>query len=124
MDSDALGPISPEAMEFVRFCYRRRPVDWPDLYDEMWLVASRRLFQGWGPAELAAHGIGFGLTHTAGLAALVRRVVRDERRRGGQVAGRGEALVSTCRKGADGAERSDLGSDLGSALAVRVAAGG
>jgi hypothetical protein len=28
-------PAHDEALDFVRFCYRRRHVAWPDLYDEM-----------------------------------------------------------------------------------------
>ncbi|MER3417986.1 MAG: hypothetical protein C4343_02495, partial [Chloroflexota bacterium] len=31
--------LTAEAAEFVRFCYRRRPVGWPELYDEMCAVA-------------------------------------------------------------------------------------
>ncbi len=69
---------SSEAMEFVRFCYARRPVSWPQLYDEMSVVAARRLFRGWGYAELAEHGIRLTLPDLPGLAALVGGVVRAE----------------------------------------------
>ena len=72
---------SPEAIEFIRFCYRRRPHGWPDLYDEMCHVASRRLFRGWGAGELAEQGIGFSLFETPRLAALVDLVVGQERAR-------------------------------------------
>ena len=64
---------TPEAAEFVRFCYRRRPVGWPELYDEMRAVAMRRLFRGWDTTELARHGIGFSLEETPVLAELVER---------------------------------------------------
>jgi hypothetical protein len=74
---------APEAIEFIRFCYRRRPHGWPDLYDEMCRVASRRLFRGWGTGELAERGIGFSLFETPRLAALVETVVRQERTRAG-----------------------------------------
>ena len=37
-----------EALEFVRFCYRRRRVAWPALYDEMSAVAARGAFRGMG----------------------------------------------------------------------------
>ena len=74
---------SPEAIEFIRFCYRRRPHGWPDLYDEMCHVASRRLFRGWGAGELAERGIGFSLFETPRLAALVESVVLQERARSG-----------------------------------------
>jgi hypothetical protein len=71
-------PLSPDAADFVRFCYRRRPVCWPELYDEMCAVAGRGLFRGWGAAELAEHGVGFSLFESAALAALVRRIVAEE----------------------------------------------
>jgi hypothetical protein len=72
---------SPEAIEFITFCYRRRPHGWPELYDEMCHVASRRLFRGWGAGELAEQGIGFSLFETPRLAALVESVVTQERAR-------------------------------------------
>src|SRR5207248_2880114 len=64
--------------EFVRFCYQRRSVGWPDLYDEMCAVASRGLFRGWGPSELAEQGVGFSLFETQALAALVTRIVAEQ----------------------------------------------
>ena len=82
---------SPEAIEFIRFCYRRRPYGWPELYDEMCHVASRRLYRGWGSGELAEKGIGFSLFETPRLAALVDAVVRQERTTNG---GRGGAAGS------------------------------
>ncbi len=74
---------SPEAIEFVRFCHRRRSVGWPELYDEMCAVAGRGLFRGWSADELGAHGIGFSLFEMPHLAVLVREVVAEdaERRR-------------------------------------------
>ena len=68
----------PEAIEFVRFCYRRRRVGWPELYDEMCAVAGRGLYQGFGPEELSAIGIGFGLFQMPALAVLVGRVVAED----------------------------------------------
>ena len=68
----------PEAIEFVRFCYRRRRVGWPELYDEMCAVAGRGLYQGYGPEELSAIGIGFGLFQMPALAVLVSRVVAED----------------------------------------------
>src|SRR5580765_965925 len=44
---------SAEAVEFVRFCYERKKVGWPELYDEMCGVAGRGLFRGWGADDLA-----------------------------------------------------------------------
>ncbi len=70
--------LASDAAEFVRFCYRRRPVGWPELYDEMCQVASRRAFRGWGTAELAERGVGFSLFQTPALAQLVTRVLEAE----------------------------------------------
>ncbi len=68
----------PEAVEFIRFCYRRRRVGWPELYDEMCAVAARGLFHGLVTDDLAAHGIGFSLFDTPALAALAARIVVEE----------------------------------------------
>ncbi len=83
--------LTPDAADFVRFCYQRRKVGWPEIYDEMCAVASRGLFRGWGPDELAQHGVGFGLFELPALAGLVARIVseepapcRDRGRRGGR----------------------------------------
>ena len=69
------------AVDFVRFCHRRRRVGWPELYDEMCAVASRGLYHGWGFSELAEHGIAFGLAEMPRLAGLVAQVVRDDAER-------------------------------------------
>ncbi len=69
------------ALEFVRFCRRRRRAGWPELYDEMCLVASRSLFRGWGFTELAEHGIEFGLAEMPRLAGLVAQIAADEAER-------------------------------------------
>ena len=71
-------PASADAVDFVRFCYRRRRVGWPELYDEMCAVASRGLFRGWSTEELSDHGIRFTLFEMPSLAALVGRVVAEE----------------------------------------------
>jgi hypothetical protein len=73
--------ITADAVEFIRFCYARRRVGWPELYDEMCAVASRGLFRGWGPDDLAGHGIGFGLLEMSRLAITVIEVVEDDRAR-------------------------------------------
>jgi hypothetical protein len=91
----------PEAIEFVRFCYRRRRVGWPELYDEMCAVAGRGLYQGYGPEELASIGIGFGLFQMPALAVIVARVVAEdlERRRRTAAAIRASLVVgdAECR---------------------------
>jgi hypothetical protein len=73
--------LTAEAVEFVRFCYARRKVGWPELYDEMCAVAGRGLFRGWGPDDLAEQGIGFGLSEMASLASSVCQIVADDRAR-------------------------------------------
>jgi hypothetical protein len=71
-------PSTPEAEAFVRFCYQRRRVGWPELYDEMCAVATRGLFQGMGHDALAEIGVGFSLFETPRLAELVRRIASEE----------------------------------------------
>jgi hypothetical protein len=73
--------MTADAAEFIRFCYARRRVGWPELYDEMCAVASRGLFRGWGPDDLAGHGIGFGLFEMPRLAATVSEIVTQDRAR-------------------------------------------
>ena len=68
----------PDAVEFIRFCYRRRRVGWPELYDEMCAVAARGLFKGLGTEDLAAHGIGFSLFDMPALAAMSSGIVAEE----------------------------------------------
>jgi hypothetical protein len=95
------GTFAREASEFVRFCRDRRRVGWPELYDEMWAVASHRLFRGYGFAELEELGIGFSLFETMRLAAIVAAVIADEpqvARRGASTSRRGVAVVETLDK--------------------------
>jgi hypothetical protein len=73
--------ITADAVEFIRFCYARRRVGWPELYDEMCAVASRGLFRGWGPDDLAANGITFGLFEMPLLAVAVAEIVAEDRAR-------------------------------------------
>ena len=74
----ATGITDPEAVEFVRFCYRRRRVSWPELYDEMCAVAGRGLFHGYDADDLAGLGIGFSLFDMPALSILASRVVAEE----------------------------------------------
>jgi hypothetical protein len=76
--SAATNAPDPDAVEFVRFCYRRRRVGWPELYDEMCAVGGRGLFRGYGPDDLAAIGIGFSLFDMPALAGLACRIVAEE----------------------------------------------
>jgi len=79
--SAAAHEITADAVEFIRFCYARRRVGWPELYDEMCAVASRGLFRGWGPDELSGHGIRFGLFEMPHLAVTVAEIVAEDRAR-------------------------------------------
>jgi hypothetical protein len=74
-------PVDPdaEAEAFVRFCYRRRAVAWPELYDEMCAVAAREEYQGLGYEQLARLGIGFALSSLPRLAQVANRVIAEER---------------------------------------------
>jgi len=68
------------ALEFVRFCYRRRRVGWPALYDEMSAVAARGTFQGLCYGDLAERGVSFCLPELPRLAALTQRVISEDQR--------------------------------------------
>jgi hypothetical protein len=71
----------PEAIDFVRFCYRRRRVGWPELYDEMCAVAGRGLYHGFAADDLGRIGIGFALDQMPGLATIVHEVVAEDHER-------------------------------------------
>lgn len=77
--TDAPRVPDPEAVDFVRFCYRRRRVGWPELYDEMCAVAARGLFRGYDADDLGAHGVGFTLFDMPGMAVLTHRIVDEEK---------------------------------------------
>jgi len=74
-DADPPAAPPPEVGEFIRFCHHRRPRAWPDLYDEMWVVAARREFNGWGFDQLEAYGVTFSLFEMPRLASWVRQVL-------------------------------------------------
>lgn len=78
MAGDA-GPEGPDlALDFVRFCYRRRRVGWPQIYDEMSIVAGRGLYHNLGYADLAERGVSFCLAELPRLVALTARVIAEE----------------------------------------------
>jgi hypothetical protein len=76
--SVSAAPVADEALDFVRFCYRRRRVGWPSLYDEMCAVASRGAYRGLGFAELAERGITFCLSDMPRLTQLLEQVIAEE----------------------------------------------
>lgn len=72
-------PPTQEALDFVRFCYRRSGVVWPELYDEMCAAAARGAYRGLDYEALATFGISFALTEMPRLAAMTHRIVAEER---------------------------------------------
>jgi hypothetical protein len=74
----ATGAPHPDAVEFVRFCYHRRRVGWPELYDEMCAVAGRGLFRGFSSDDLGGIGVGFSLFDMPALAVLASKIVAEE----------------------------------------------
>lgn len=79
-DAGTCGDAAPtEALEFVRYCYRRRGLGWPELYDEMCATAARGGWRGMGYEQLASIGIGFTLRDMPSLIALASRVTDEER---------------------------------------------
>ena len=72
------APDTDVALEFVRFCYHRRRVAWPALYDEMCAVAARGTFRGMGFGDLAEHGVSFCLSDLPRLVELSGRVVAED----------------------------------------------
>jgi len=83
----ATGERQPAAIDFVRFCYRRRRVGWPELYDEMCAVAGRGLYHGYSVDDLGGIGVGLTLFEMPAMAAIAHQVVaedQDRRRRSAQ----------------------------------------
>jgi hypothetical protein len=81
--ADLPGPDEgePAAIDFVRFCYHRRKVGWPELYDEMCAVAGRGLYHGYSVDDLSGIGVGLTLFELPALAAIVQRVVAEDQER-------------------------------------------
>ena len=80
-DPPAPDQGEPAAIDFVRFCYHRRKVGWPELYDEMCAVAGRGLFHGYSADDLSGIGVGLTLFEMPALAAIVQRVVAEDQER-------------------------------------------
>jgi hypothetical protein len=76
---DGVADPEAEAFDFVRFCYRRRSVDWPELYDEMCAVAARGDYRGMDYEQLERVGIRFALAALPRLAETAARVIAEER---------------------------------------------
>lgn len=89
--SGSLASVPEEVVAFIRYCYQRRRIGWPELYDEMCGVAARAEFRDMDYARLEELGVRFSLPEMGRLAALSQQVVADERRRRGPEAGRRES---------------------------------
>ena len=76
---DGSSDADSEAVAFVRFCYRRRAVAWPELYDEMCAVAARGDYRGMTYEQLESLGIRFVLAALPRLAEMAARVIAEER---------------------------------------------
>lgn len=72
--------IAALAIDFITFCFARRSVEWPLLYDEMCFVAGNRLFKGLGYGELREEaGLDLtlgGMGRTSRLASEVTKEIR------------------------------------------------
>lgn len=72
--------IAQVAIDFITFCFERRGVEWPSLYDEMCYVAGNRLYRGLGYEELREAGLDFTLGGLGRTSRLVKEVTRSSRR--------------------------------------------
>jgi hypothetical protein len=95
--------VPEEVVAFIRYCYQRRRIGWPELYDEMCGVAARAEFRDMDYERLEALGIRFSLQEMGRLSALAQQVVADERRR--RVASVTRGPEATLRFGVAGATR-------------------
>lgn len=71
--------IAHVAIEFIAYCFERRAVEWPQLYDEMCFVAGNRLFKGLGYEELREAGLDLtlgGMSRTSRLASEITKQLK------------------------------------------------
>lgn len=71
--------VAQVAIDFILFCFERRGVGWPSLYDEMCYVAGNRLYHGLGYEELREAGLEFTLGELGRTSRLVNEVTRRAR---------------------------------------------
>ncbi|CAN5130492.1 hypothetical protein BH18CHL2_BH18CHL2_03150 [soil metagenome] len=74
--------IAAQAVDFIAFCFKRRSVEWPVLYDEMCYVAGNRLYKGLGYDELKDAGLDLTLSGSVKMSRLAGEVTRQIRREG------------------------------------------
>jgi hypothetical protein len=109
-----------EVLEFIRYCYRRRRIGWPELYDEMCAVAARGSYRGMDYDALAALGIGFSLQELPRLAALSGRIVAEER--GARLGGATDVGVSRTAPAGASTEVSVAADEAGRVRAAVITA--
>ncbi len=71
--------IAQVAIDFILFCFERRGVGWPSLYDEMCYVAGNRLYRGLGYEELQDAGLDFTLAGLVRTSRITNEVTRRSR---------------------------------------------
>ena len=71
--------VAQVAIDFITFCFERRGVGWPSLYDEMCYVAGNHLYRGLGYEELREAGLDFTLDGLGKTSRLVNEVTRRSR---------------------------------------------
>jgi hypothetical protein len=79
--------IAQLAIDFISFCFTRRSVEWPLLYDEMCFVASNRLYRGMGYGELRDAGLDLTLGGLVRTSRIANEVTREMRIGNGQLRG-------------------------------------
>tara|TARA_B100000315_G_C14237694_1_gene433906 strand:- start:106 stop:369 length:264 start_codon:yes stop_codon:yes gene_type:complete len=74
-DEGTSDTLHPDISEFIRFCLSRRGPKWPGLYDEMCLVACRRLFKGMSYPDLNKLGLSLALSNLERTITMVETVI-------------------------------------------------
>lgn len=79
--------IAQVAIDFISFCFSRRAVEWPLLYDEMCHVASNKLYRGLGYEELRDVGLDLTLGGLVRTSRITNEVTREMRNGQGRLRG-------------------------------------
>jgi len=73
-----MNSIDPQLKDFILFCVKRRGKEWPDIYDEMVLVAGQRLYKNMGHSELKQLGLSLRVNSLDSTIRLVHQAVTPE----------------------------------------------
>ena len=84
LSASAAGVPTPEAEAFVRFCYQRRRVGWPELYDEMCASRPAACTGGWARTRWRRSAWGSACSRRRGSRSSCARWSPRSRRRGGR----------------------------------------